>query len=211
MDKKPVTINDLILRLEGQKEEYKKSIGEIMQADGGNLYAMDLISLPVLNRSIKLISGFAALISDENYLCAIPLIRLQLDNSLRFYATFIVSPIDAFVQEFLKGTPIRKLKDRNGKLMKDHYLVEKLDAIFPGVAKLYEDTSGYIHLSDKHFFATISKKEQDNGRMFFGDGSDHFTNEERVNFVYQMAECSKLLLILVNEWKEEKQNKKSQK
>lgn len=33
MDKKPVTINDLILRLEGQKEEYKKSIGEILQAD----------------------------------------------------------------------------------------------------------------------------------------------------------------------------------
>src|SRR5258706_16465596 len=115
MDKKPVTINDLILRLEGQKEEYKKSIGEILQADGENLYAMDLISLPVLNRSTKLLSGFAALIRDENYLCAIPLIRLQLDNSLRFYATFLVSPIDAFVQEFLKGTPIRKLKDGNGK------------------------------------------------------------------------------------------------
>jgi len=210
MEQKPVTLNDVISQLEGYKKEYLNCIGEILQADGGSLFSMDLITLPVLNRSTRLISGFITLIQEENYLCAIPLVRLQLDNSLRFYATFLVSGIDAFIQDFLKGTPIRKIKDRDGKRMQDHYLVEKLNASFPGVAKLYEDTSGYVHLSDRHFFATISKKESDKGRMFFGDGPDHFTNDERVNFAYQMRECSELLLIFVNEWKHVKKSKRSE-
>ena len=99
MENKPVILNDIIHQLKEYKEEYKKCIGQILQADGQNLYSMDLIALPVLNRSTRLVSGFTTLIREENYLCAIPLIRLQLDNSLRFYATFLVSSIDTFVQE----------------------------------------------------------------------------------------------------------------
>lgn len=44
------------------------------------------------------------------------------------------------------------MKDRQGVLMNDSYLVKMLAGEYPWVKRLYEETSGYVHLSDKHLY-----------------------------------------------------------
>ena len=203
---KPITLNDLIIRLNNCSNDFLTIIGEIIQADHGNLYKADLFVLPLLNRSIKLLEGFLLLTKEKNYLCAIPLIRLQLDNSLRFHAANLVSKPQEVFDAFLNGKPINQLKTKSGQRLSDGFLASSLNKLFPGVKKLYTDTSGYVHLSDKHFYSTIIRKPDDQGRMSFGGGADHFTYEEEVNITYQMVNCSELVLTVVDSWKNFKKN-----
>ena len=75
----------------------------IMQAHGGAIYPLDLLSNAVLHRSMSLISGFCAMIEAKNFICAAPLLRLQIDNLLRFYAAFVVSDPHEFAMEAVQG------------------------------------------------------------------------------------------------------------
>lgn len=202
----PITLKEIIVELETYAEKYTTCIGELIQSDSQRIRSVDLLALPVLNRSTRLVSGFLSLIENQNYLCAIPLIRLQLDNSIRFYSTYLVNDPGALILEFLKGTPITKMKDRSNQTMSDSYLASELDKLFPGVKKIYRDTSGFIHLSDKHFYSTIDQSTENAGRMAFGDGPDLFTYPEQVNFVNQMVQTSELVLKVIESWKLYKQS-----
>ena len=203
----PVKLEDMIVRLEEYVNKFTERISDIMRADNGNIYTPDLYILPLLNRAVNLTSGFIILSKEKNYLCAVPLIRLQLDNSLRFHATNLVDNPDDLVQFWLKGGYIGNLLDRKGKKMNDTYLSGQLDKIFPGVKKLYKNTSGYVHLSDMHFYATIQQSGPGEGRMHFGNGPDLFTDEQEINFAHQMAESCKLVLIMTEGYKDQKQAK----
>jgi hypothetical protein len=124
------------------------------RADGGTMYPIDTFALAVLHRSMSLIRGFCDSVRSENYLCAAPLVRLQLDNLLRMYALFIAHDPHEVAFRAFAGVPIRKQKDRAGNKMIDQYLVKKLSVDLPWVGRVYEETSGFIHLSEKHIFST---------------------------------------------------------
>jgi hypothetical protein len=132
----------------------------MLRAYGGALYPLDLVALGALNRSAALCSGFRSLVEARNFICAASILRLQLDTALRFYAAFLVTEPHAFASAVLKGTPVRKLKDRTGTLMHDRHLVSCLSLQHPWVAKVYETTSGYIHLSEQHIFQAIESVEE---------------------------------------------------
>jgi hypothetical protein len=57
----------------------------------------------------------------------------------------------------LKGKSIRDMKDRNGKHMTDRHLVNTLATKYKWMPKVYESTSGFIHLSDKHLFSIFDE------------------------------------------------------
>jgi hypothetical protein len=105
-----------------------------------------------LNRSVAQCSGFRALAEARNYICAAPILRLQIDTALRFFAAFLVDDPHEFAGSVLKGIPVRKMKDQNGQLMHDAHLVRFLPAKFSWMAQVYEKTSGYIHWSEQHIF-----------------------------------------------------------
>lgn len=111
------------------------------------LYPLDILANAVMNRSVALIDGFCGQIENENFICAAPLIRLQLDNLLRFYASFIVQDPHNFALKVFKGIEIRKLKDSNSIKMTDRYLVSRLSKEYSWIENVYRETSGYIHLS----------------------------------------------------------------
>ena len=90
------------------------------------------------------------MIGDRNFTCAASLLRLQLDSALRFSASFIVEDPHEFALAILDGQHVRRLIDRNGKKMTDRYLLEQLTDDYPWIESVYENTSGYIHLSSKH-------------------------------------------------------------
>jgi len=137
-----------------------------LKAYGGALYSLDLMATAAVKRSLAQIAGFRRMIEDRNAICAGALLRLQLDTAIRFYAAFIVPDPHAFAHNVLKGIPIRKLKDQQGRFMTDSYLIKKLVAEsseHAWIARVYEETSGYVHFSDKHIFsifAGIEEKER---------------------------------------------------
>jgi hypothetical protein len=158
-------------------EEHQKMGAEIMRAASGQMYTLDILAIAVLNRSACLLTGFCDLIDHRNFVAAAPLLRLQLDNLLRFHGAWLVEDPHKFSQEVLKGTHIRNLRDRDGSLMTDCHLVNKLSEQYPVMKSVYEHTSGYIHLSDKHIFNSLGKLKEDGTFHMKVSTSDDFIKE----------------------------------
>jgi hypothetical protein len=67
------------------------------------------------------------------------------------------------------------LEDKNGKKMADWYLKEELAKIDPQFSRVYEQASGYIHLSSKAFYQTV----KDIGERSIGIQVGHPLPEKR--------------------------------
>lgn len=202
---KKVHLENIIAELENFPSQFIGSSERIMKAGNSKLFTMDLLALAVNNRAISLTNGFVTLVKSENYLTSVTLIRIQLDNALRFFASTLVKSSSDFAMYFLDGKPIKNYEDINGKKLSDSYLAKKLEVYFKGVKKLYDDTCGYIHLSDRHFFPTVSKGNKEGLKFGIKIGSsENFTIEDKIDFSQTMLEVSKLVLIVIEEWKREK-------
>jgi hypothetical protein len=202
-------LESLINELSGYAKKMVDLSGEIINADNQNMYTMDLLSSAIANRAIQLNDGFHLLVKDNNYLCAIPLIRLQLDNALRFYAFYLVSNREKLFSHFIDGKPINQFRDRKNNFLSDNYLATNLDKLFNGVLNIYKNTSSHIHLSDQHLFATKQLRNTNLQplRLAIGPKTDPFTIEIKVDFTHTMNEVNKLVLILLNQWNIEKNQK----
>jgi len=173
--------------------------------ENGNLYTMDLFTSAIINRSISLMKGFVTLAKENNYIASVPLIRIQLDNCLRFYAATLVDDYNEFFVDYLIGKSIRNLKDASGTKMTDTYLVSKLDTVFPGVQKLYKNSSGYVHLSNEHSFLQTKLVANKERTIETRIGSyDFFSIFKKVDYAYNMFKASEILLDLTRSWKFQK-------
>ncbi len=152
------TLEQLVAHLRASEKLHSEVFMKMAEADAGKFFPVDLLANAVLHRSINLVQGFATLVEQRNFICAASLLRLQLDNCLRFYAVFLVDDPHGFAMEVFKGNQVRKLKDRKGERMTDAYLVEQLAQIYPWIARVYGQTSGYIHLSNAHIFNTFAAR-----------------------------------------------------
>jgi hypothetical protein len=142
-----------------------------LEADGCKLFSLDFLAVAAINRSLSNSAAFTQLVRAQNYLAAASLVRLQLDTFLRFFASYLVNDPHDFATSVLGGAEVRKLKDRSGKPMTDRHLVDSVAAEFPWVPNVYKQTSGFIHLSEKHIFSTI-QSVHDDGTLSMHLGSD---------------------------------------
>jgi hypothetical protein len=127
---------------------------EIERANNNSPYVIDSLAYAVINRAIQLTDAYVTLANINNYISAIPFIRMQLDNALRFFAIMQVTDANDFFFYFMDGKPVCRYKSHSGEKLSDSYLATKLDAIFPGVLRLYKDTCDYVHLSKQHVHAS---------------------------------------------------------
>lgn len=171
----------------------------------GHIHTMDLFTSAIINRSISLMRGFVTLAKDNNYISAVPLIRIQLDNCLRFYAATLATDYNDFFTEYLKGTHIRNLKDATGAKMTDTHLVTALDKVFPGIHNLYINSSGHVHFSNEHSFlqTTLVADKERTIRTRIGY-YDFYAIDKKVDFAYNMFKASEILLDLTRSWKFQK-------
>ena len=168
----------------------------------GDLQLMDLFTSSIINRAIFHLKGFVSLASDNNYICAVPLIRMQLDNSLRFFATTLVPDHNQLYLDILNGATVANLKSIEGKNMTDSYLTEKLEYFCPGIKTLYKTTSGYIHLSNEHTFLQTKPNDLQEKTFETKIGNhDFFTFSQKIDFSANMIMASEILLKLVGSWK----------
>jgi hypothetical protein len=123
-------------------------------------HSIDYLAVPTLNRSLNLMYGFFDLVKKRNFVAAAPLVRLQLDNVLRFSATWYVDDPFDFAEKVVQGKRVRDLRARDGEKMTDRYLLNKVAVDHPWVTDVYEQTSGYVHLSDKHLYNAVRREEE---------------------------------------------------
>ena len=178
------------------------NISEIILNRGG-IAPMDIYALMVLKRSISLVFGFVELLEKKNFICAAPLIRLQIDNLLRFHAAFFVDNQSQFVVDVLQGKKISSMKDRAGNKMTDTYLQSRLDVYNPWLQNLYKHTSGYVHLSEQHFLNTLRASDGNRDGAFdiyIGPDDKMVTDDVYKNAIEDMIRLTESVLTFLGIW-----------
>ena len=196
-----MTIEEAIEILSEAKQHHLDLGKRLSGAYDGAIYAMDLLAVAVLNRSLYLIEGISLVILDRNYISAVPLLRLQMDNVLRFFAATLVEDTHQFASDVMAGKHVRKLKDSKGSRMTDKYLVEKLSIEYEWVEKVYKKGSGYVHLSDEHIKNTVHQLENEKEFLIqIGRGQVPIPDEMFLDLIGAFIETTKLILKYIDNW-----------
>jgi hypothetical protein len=173
-----ISIDRALEQLKQYREKHFELGKAVIRADGGAFYKADILVISTLNRSVCLLKGFVALIEEKNFVAAAPLIRVQLDNCLRLSAGTLVKDTHKFAMNILEGIPVRKQRDRSKKLMTDQYLVNKLAQQYTWIKKVYDNTSGYIHFSEKHIVNAMKMPGEDGKFTMKVTDKDEFVPDE---------------------------------
>lgn len=156
----PAIVNE-IKTLRQYRDRYYTTAKVVFRPTSGNIYQTDFLFIGAFNRSFCLLRAFCDLLESANFVSAAPIARLQLDCSLRIVAADLVEDSAALVSAVLEGTPINKLKDRQGNQLTDSRLLEALENEYPWIRKVYKEGSGFVHLSDKHIFNTLQIQSEE--------------------------------------------------
>lgn len=146
---------ELAAYIEQLQELRKKAVSIAIGIIGKTLCEDDLFFCASVDRCIRLIDGLIPMLKDRNLTCVGALLRIQMDNCMRTYAAFIAEDRNAVIRCILNGTPIKSLKDTNGNKMLDGYLKKEVTKIDPVFSTVYDNASGYVHLSEKAFYQTV--------------------------------------------------------
>lgn len=191
-----------INQLKTYRKQHFLLSSKVIKSDNGKIYTFDLFVLSALNRSISLLKGLINLIKSKNYICAMPLIRLQLDNGLRLFAGTLVKDPHEFAVKVMEGVYINKQKDSSNNLMRDYYLVNKISGIYPWFKDLYSQTSGYIHFSDKHFWNAIKANKESNWSLDLKvtDTDSFITKEDYSSAISDFCKSTKVVFDFTSIW-----------
>lgn len=146
-------------RLETLRNLRKQAVSITTGIIGETLFQEDLFFMSAADRCIRLIDGLIPMLEARNLTCSGVLLRVQMDNCMRTYAAFIAEDKNEVIQCIIDGLPIKKLRDKNGNKMSDGYLKDELTKIDNKFAVVYDNASGYVHLSEKAFYQTVDKIE----------------------------------------------------
>ncbi len=122
---------------------------------GQTLIKEDLFFCATLDRCVQLSEGFIVLLKQRNMSCVGALLRLQMDNCMRTYATFVAADKYAVIDCIIHGRKISDQLDLNGKKMTDANLKKKMTVFCDSFPAVYDKASGYVHLSDMAFYQTV--------------------------------------------------------
>ena len=148
------------------KELRTKGIDIAKGIIGENLTKDDLFFCASLDRCLRLIDGVIPMLKERNLTCAGALLRLQMDNCLRTYAAFIAADKEKVIDCIISGDPIKNEKDTAGQKMTDGHLKDEISKIDSQFAQVYDQASGFIHLSSKAFYQTVAEIGDDNKIAF---------------------------------------------
>ncbi|WP_372938273.1 hypothetical protein [Seonamhaeicola sp.] len=196
---------ELSNKLKELKNEDKKLINtgkKLFEKIGHTEFTLFCFS--VLNRTINLNRGYITLVEDGNYIAAAPLVRLNLDSLLRIFASIQSEfDIEVFANKVRHGTKIRDIshhKNIKHKLT-DTKLVKLLKEIkgFKWVDKIYDAGSGYVHLSNQHFYSSIRIKESEKVEAIIRKTDEFVTDEEKIAGTFYMIQSSRGIRIFIED------------
>lgn len=157
-------------RLNGVSLVRKELIGISKKIIGDSLYMEDLFFTSAIDRSVALLDGLATMLQLRNLTCAGIILRSQLDNCMRVFAAFIAEDRKKFIEDFMDGKKISQMKDNQGNKMTDVNLRKRLSQYDNQLDTVYQNSSGYVHLSNKAFFMSTTIPEDKENTFEFKVG-----------------------------------------
>ena len=148
---------------------------EMLSAENGAMYPVDLLATGAIKRFLSTSSAFRLLVESNNLVSARSILRIHLDTAMRFHAVWLVSDPHKFASDVLAGKQINRMKDRDGIKLTDSYLSSKLAEEYNWIPTVYTNLCGYIHFSSSHLFSPI-KDLNENDRSFSFEISDTDNN-----------------------------------
>ncbi|RJP95141.1 MAG: hypothetical protein C4518_01530, partial [Desulfobacteraceae bacterium] len=183
-------MNSNEIDIENLHELYEQhyEIGELIYSCcNGNVYPMDLYTFSALDRSLHNLAGFQLLLKEDNYLCALPVLRMQLDTLMRYWAFLLVDDAHDFAYEIFCGKPVKKIKDRKNKYLTDLYIVENIKKLNPWIEQVYKVCCSYVHFSDSHIRTLIANspvEAESNSRMLtFSFKDSNIPKEDKMDVI----------------------------
>jgi hypothetical protein len=132
-------------------------------ASDGDIFSVDLMVAAVMNRSYSLVDGLINAFDRWNLVVAAPLLRIQIDSLVRLAYMASASASDEVADYVIKGGEFRHLRDKEKEKLTDRRLIELAEKAHPWVKDVYEATSGWIHLSPAHMYATWQVSDTEPG------------------------------------------------
>lgn len=130
----------IVALLTALKEDRKSLLKIGMAMTGGKnspMFPLDLLAFGATKRCLSLTSAMQLLVESRNMVCSRALLRLQIDTALRFSAAWLVDKPHDFAARILAGERIDRLKDRDGKRLRDAYLIEVRSVDYPWLPAVY--------------------------------------------------------------------------
>ncbi len=180
-----------------------------MIKSGNGLYPIDYYISGTISRSLSLIYGFETLIRSKNFMSAAHLVRPHLDNYLRLSALWLVDNPNEIASQVWSGTALNTLKDRHQKKMSDSYLRDQAAETYPWIKDVYNETSGFIHFSQKHIASTTTTgKDEMTLYTYVGKMDFDVTNLSRIEATAGMIEICNCICNAVFGWMDGKRVEK---
>lgn len=180
--------------LEESKEYYMGLVVEFQNTFYNNTDYFFFMS-SAINRAMNINRGFTTLTKDDNYSCAIPLMRLMIDNCMRFWGISLVDDKHYYIRVWGSGEKISTIKDRNGKKLTDKHLSECFALLYRGVDKTYNDACAFVHFSEQNLYITAKVDKQKERRVDLRiDGYDHFPETTKNNIDKWMLYLNNVLI-----------------
>lgn len=110
-------------------------------------------------RAYQINKGFQAMVESGNYICAAPLVRIQLETLLRLYGGLICNN-DTYYKNLLEGKQLDNQKYK-GKQLTYGYLCQLLGNFIADegrLYKIYQNGNKYVHPTDTTFKAATTSE-----------------------------------------------------
>ena len=199
----PDTLEAAIAFLKDSEKIHRELLKYAFFADEKAIYSADMIMQGMAQRSIKLTLGFVSMVEQSNAECAVPLLRLQLDNVMRFNALWLFNDNNKIFTAFLKDT-FHKLKTSDGKRLTDAFLCDQISKKYEWFKRVYKSTSSYIHFSNPGLMSSVVGVGNDESRTISScvgsEAGRQWQTEEKKEAVDAFIAATEILLTLFYSW-----------
>ncbi|MBU2119972.1 MAG: hypothetical protein KJ999_05990 [Gammaproteobacteria bacterium] len=165
------------------------------------LFPCDELMASMLNRASWQLCGLLALIEQKNFLVAAALVRLQLDNVLRFNGVMRHNDPHGVALQLRQGEELWKIKGVDGLPMNDANLKKLLDDQW--FNEIYKRSSDYVHFSNRHvdhFFYMADRNEDGSSSFFIGPPRDYIPPEAFDEIATIFLEIGEKTLECAEQW-----------
>lgn len=152
----------------------------------------------VIVRAYQLNKGFISLVSTGNYLCACPLVRIQLETVLSLWASLIAD--NNYTERMLLGKSVDKSK-HNGNYLSNSYLIRTLCEFInkPSLKELWDKGNNYLHPS----YSSISKAiHQENNQIILENLECNLSKSDLEQLQKEMLEINLAYIPILKEYKD---------
>lgn len=183
---------------------YKEYGNSVSESDG--FAAINNFIVALCNRAIALNMAFYDLTTSEveNYIAAIPLIRLIIDNSLTGYGALLSGDPLKYITFIQKGHEARDFVTKEKGKLREGIIVKELDQEIKGIKELYKKTCTYIHFSADLINSAVQQWKGEDGKNHINmnickvDGS--FTDEAKLAFWDDLIGANIYMMGVIAKW-----------